>query len=237
MGDRYTRGIVFDLFHTLVDPEIFRPKEFRRAEQVALLLGFDKARFLEYWEGTSMTRLANPRPEVEYVRDFLTQTGRSVSTSLLEEAEGILGRYQDLAILNPQEEIVASLRSLKDRGFKLGLLSNTFERDVRHWSRSPLAPLFDAAVFSHEIGKAKPDSGAYDAILKRLGMTPLSCVYVGDGGSDELLGAKKAGFRPVIFARHFVSRNGLRTGEQLRTTALQADLIVDSFAELARLEL
>lgn len=36
-------------------------------------------------------------------------------------------------------------------------------------------------------------------------------VFVGDGGSNELTGAKAAGFGLVVFMRGFVVRNGLRT--------------------------
>ena len=42
------RFIVFDLFHTLVDPEDFRPKDFHRAERIASLLQIDPDAFSSY---------------------------------------------------------------------------------------------------------------------------------------------------------------------------------------------
>src|ERR1700694_625208 len=45
-------AIVFDLFHTLVDPEDFRPKDFRRADVAAEVVGLDKERFAAYWKDT-----------------------------------------------------------------------------------------------------------------------------------------------------------------------------------------
>jgi HAD superfamily hydrolase (TIGR01549 family) len=221
----------------LVDPEDFRPKEFRRAEIVALLLELDKPKFIEYWETTSKSRLITPRREIEYVKDFVAESGGSVSNSSLDEAESALGRYQDLALLNPRREVLKSLKLVKARGYKLGLLSNTHERDTREWPRSPLAPLFEAVAFSYEIGVVKPDARAYQHILGRLGAEASKCVFVGDGANEELAGAKNANFKSVVFMKRFVSRNGLRSAERLEAIARQADHTVDSFEELSGLEL
>jgi FMN phosphatase YigB (HAD superfamily) len=62
---------------------------------------------------------------------------------------------------------------------------------------SPLRELVDAAVFSYEAGVAKPDQAAYAAAADRMGVAPASSVFVGDGGSDELVGAEAAGMRPI----------------------------------------
>jgi len=43
--------VVFDLFHTLVDPEDFRPRDFDRLEQVSGVLGVALEPFRRFWEG------------------------------------------------------------------------------------------------------------------------------------------------------------------------------------------
>ena len=227
-------GVVFDLFHTLVDPEDFRPKDFRRAEAVATILGLDKAAFQLYWESTVRMRMSAPRREIEYVSDFLAAVGKEPSDSALAEADEALGRYQDLALLRPRDEVVKALKLLRERGLKMGILSNTYERDVREWPRSPLAGYFDSVAFSHQTGLMKPELGAYLVILGLLGVSPASCVYVGDGGSHELAGAKKAGFGRVFFMSHFVARNGLRSGQQLEEAEAEADMRVDSYDGLCQ---
>jgi putative hydrolase of the HAD superfamily len=234
-GGNATEGVVFDLFHTLVDPEEFRPKEFRRAEVVAGILGLDAPEFLVFWEGTQNQRMTAPKREIEYVREFSQRVGVTASNAQLEQAEEALGRYQDLAILNPRKEVVLSVAALAEEGYRLGLLSNTFERDVRKWSLSPLARYFSATAFSHEIGVVKPDSAAYQAILSRLSLRPSHCAYVGDGGGHELLGAKTAGFRKTVFMNMFIASNGLRTKEELQEIEREADEMADSFQDLLRL--
>jgi FMN phosphatase YigB (HAD superfamily) len=115
-----------------------------------------------------------------------------------------------MAILNPQPNIVSTLQSLSKRGFKLGLLSNCDEREIREWSNSPLEQYFNAVCFSCDIGHTKPYPMTYATILEKLETTAEKSVYMGDGGSSELEGAKKAGFGLVVFMEGFVSTNCLR---------------------------
>jgi putative hydrolase of the HAD superfamily len=234
MKESPTRAVVFDLFHTLVDPEDYRPKDFRRVEVLTDLLGADRGEFIAYWKKTAIQRRSTPRHSVEYVREFQEMVGKPTSEQVLAEADEVIGRYQDLAILNPREEVVVCLKSLKRKGLKLGLLSNAEEREVRSWPTSPLAPHFDFSSFSFNTGKLKPELAAYRTVLKGLKAAPEASAYVGDGGDQELLGARRANFGRVILMRRFVSKNGLRTDEELREFAKQSDLVVDDFQGLSR---
>jgi putative hydrolase of the HAD superfamily len=65
------------------------------------------------------------------------------------------------------------------------------------WQESPLAPLVDVAVFSCSERIKKPDPRIYEHACERLGVRPQDCLYVGDGGSDELRGATAVGMRAI----------------------------------------
>ena len=225
-------AVVFDLFHTLVDPEDFRPKGFRRADSIAALLGADRSEFASYWNKTTTERSSTERPSIDYIREFQEAAGKPASTRTLTEAVELIGRYQDLAVLNPREEVLTCLQLLKSKGPKIGLLSNAEEPEVRNWFRSPLATYFDFVAFSYKTGKLKPDAASYGSVLEGLRADPTSCAYVGDGGNQELLGAKAAGFNKVVFMSRFVSRNGIRTADELKTLETQSDLTVDDFLHL-----
>jgi putative hydrolase of the HAD superfamily len=80
----------------------------------------------------------------------------------------------------------------------LGLISNADVMEVATWSESPLAGLFDAEVFSCVAGCVKPEPEIFHQCLRQLRLTPGECLYVGDGGSDELTGAKNIGM-PTVF--------------------------------------
>jgi putative hydrolase of the HAD superfamily len=52
-------------------------------------------------------------------------------------------------------------------------------------------------VLSCETGLVKPDPEIFKLCAARLGVRPEDCLYVGDGGSDELRGASTVGMTPV----------------------------------------
>jgi putative hydrolase of the HAD superfamily len=92
-------------------------------------------------------------------------------------------------------EIFELLGRLKQEGLKLGLISNCTEEEVHAWPDSELASYFDEVIFSYKAGYAKPDPSVYRLACDRLGVTAEQCVFVGDGGSDELNGATGVGMR------------------------------------------
>ncbi len=229
------RAVVFDLFHTLVDPEDFRPKEHRRTETVANLIGVDPQAFTSYWQETLNLRTSTSKPVVQYVEEYLSAAGKPYPQDVLTKVDHELGHYQDISILHPRPNVAQVLETLKRRGAKLGILSNCDAREFREWPNSALAPLFDAVCVSYDIGWRKPDLRAYRTTLERLGAQAYAGVFVGDGGDQELEGAKAAGFGRVIFMRGFVSRNGLRTPSELASTQTHADTTVDALEELVSL--
>ena len=96
------------------------------------------------------------------------------------------------------EENLETLRQLRGVGFRLGLISNADAIEVAAWNDCPLAGLFDVEVFSCLVGCVKPERAIYDTCLERLGLSAAECLFVGDGGSDELIGAKAAGMSTVF---------------------------------------
>ena len=63
--------------------------------------------------------------------------------------------------------------------------------------QSRLYPCFDLIVLSYEAGLQKPDSRIYQKAADLLGAAPGQCLFVGDGGSNELEGAGNAGMKAV----------------------------------------
>jgi putative hydrolase of the HAD superfamily len=183
-------AVVIDLFHTLIDPEDFRPKEFRRVDLICELLKLDTQTFADYWSGeTSQSRQTRAIPISEFLAEYLTSQGKHGDPDALKRIEEEFGRYQDMAILNPRPHVIPALKRLREMGLTLALLSNTTHREVQAWSKSRLAPLFDAAVFSSEIGYKKPDAAAYRAALEKIGgVRPGNAAYIGDGRESSAPG-------------------------------------------------
>jgi putative hydrolase of the HAD superfamily len=226
------QAIVFDLFHTLVEPEDYRPKDFHRGQKIAELFNLDPSEFEKYWAESLPERCTRPRKSIEYVADYVARiTGKPASKPVLAMADLTLGRYQDMAIKNPKTSIRQTVARLKYDFIGLGLLSNVDEREVSAWPISPLASEIDAVCFSFDIGYMKPAKEAYSAVLNRLGVNAQSAGYVGDG-PDELQGAKDAGFGMVVFTREHVGRNGVRTPDEIKRASEIADVTIDKLSEL-----
>lgn len=97
----------------------------------------------------------------------------------------------------PRPEAVAVLRGLRERGLRVGVVSDCSAELPTYFPELPIAPYVDAAVFSFVTGHRKPEPANYLACCAALGVDPARCLYVGDGGSDELAGARRVGMRPV----------------------------------------
>src|SRR5206468_3622684 len=92
------------------------------------------------------------------------------------------------------------LRTLHHRGLRIGLVSDCSAELPEFFPDLPVAPYVDTAVFSFVTGHRKPAPENYLACCAGLGVEPADCLYVGDGGSNELTGARKIGMRAVHLA-------------------------------------
>ena len=95
--------------------------------------------------------------------------------------------------LSPRPGAVETISTLKESGYRVGLISNCTEEVSRLWRSTPFAPLVDTAVLSFDAGLAKPDPRIYELAVRGLGVRADRCLYVGDGSDGELSGAAKAG--------------------------------------------
>jgi len=136
--------------------------------------------------------------EVEYpgeVRALLGEFGIDVSDDeLLRFLEA------EHAAWAPARRLAATthalLEALRDRGLKLGLVSNAIDPpDLLHRDLEELgvAQRLDVAVFSSETGRRKPDPGIFEAALSRLGVEPERALMVGDSVPNDIAGARALG--------------------------------------------
>ena len=96
---------------------------------------------------------------------------------------------------------VETLRELRARGIRLGLITVCSEDTVDVWPETPFAGLFDAEVFSSTCGLRKPDPRIYELVLEQLDVKPSEALFVGDGANDELAGAERVGMRVILVHR------------------------------------
>jgi putative hydrolase of the HAD superfamily len=97
-----------------------------------------------------------------------------------------------------------TLRQIKQKGIKIGLLSNVGKRMAA--SRRPslqqhdILQHFDVIILSVEVGVWKPDKEIFNIALREIGTTnPAEAMHVGDSFRADVMGARNAGLIPVFF--------------------------------------
>lgn len=126
-----------------------------------------------------------------------------------------------------------TLRTLRAEGMKLALVSDCTGELPQVWAEMPLAQHFDATVFSCAEGTRKPDPKLFRAAAQRLGVEPAGCLYVGDGGGDELNGSAAVGMLPVLLAGPDWADNHAPGRSEAHWTGLRAEALADIPAILA----
>ncbi len=99
------------------------------------------------------------------------------------------------------EGIQATLTTLKERGYWLGIVtdtSSTVSVKLRWLERGGFGHLWDSIISSRELGVRKPDPKIYTAALNQLGLRPDETVFVGHKIS-ELDGARRIGMQTIAF--------------------------------------
>jgi len=187
------KAVIFDMYETLIT-HYNCPLYF--SAEMAADAGVPVERFQPLWRAT------------EYERTVGKMTFEDVIIRILEEnncySEDILKKIADKRTATKEEcfkhlheEIIPMLEALKERGIKLGLISNCFSEEAVVIRNSVLFPYFDGVCLSYEQGIQKPDKEIYRRCMEQLSVMPSECVYVGDGGSFELETARELGMTAV----------------------------------------
>jgi putative hydrolase of the HAD superfamily len=132
---------------------------------------------------TYFTRLAAKAPEV---------LGRPIDMDAY-------GRFWRQSAPGVHWMVVHKIRELKERGLRLGLLTNNVKEFGEHWrTMFPLDELFEAVVDSSHVGVRKPEREIYELTCSRMSITPAEAVFV-DDNADNVMAARAFGMEAVHF--------------------------------------
>jgi putative hydrolase of the HAD superfamily len=197
MEEAGVRAVLFDLQDTLV-PSGHPAEHAAVSRAMGADLGVDPEAFAAAVSETFDERVRGLMADVHHtVRYLARRVGGSPTESQVESAIARLFNYS--LSLHAATWALPALKSLRKRGFKLGLVADCSAETVAIWPQSPLADHLDAVSFSCQTGVRKPDSGAYLVAAAALEVPTGECVYVGDGADHELSGAEAVGMRAVRF--------------------------------------
>jgi len=238
---RYIQAVIFDFDDTLIDwsgqtqpyPEIYRfhieslyaflseanhalpdYETFFQQYQEVVKQAWDEAKTV--WAGVNFSSL-------------LQTLFRNLSLDLTQidmQAAMCAFNWQPVPGVAPFADTHATLQTLKQQGYKLGLITNSM---MPMWMRDielrayQLLDYFDARLTSGDFGYMKPHPAIYNEALKRLDCTPARAIFVGDRPANDIVGAKEAGLISVLMSPLHLSRN---------LNGIQPDYTIETLQEL-----
>ena len=158
-----TKAIIFDAYGTLFDVN-------SAAEKCKDKIGDKWEGFANYWRTTQL-EYTWLRSLMKRHKDFWQITEDSLDKSInvfkIDNSmrDELLNLYK---ILSPFKEVPEVLKSLKNKNYKLAILSNGTPSLLNELVRSNnLNDLFDDIFSIEEVGVYKPDSKVYDLPIKK----------------------------------------------------------------------
>lgn len=233
------RGVFFDLGGTLriCDPA---PEHQQRArERMAELVGGeDPAAFLQmvderYESGYRKWALGENKEAGDlelWAKWLLPEMGEERLNPICHE---LTFQYRQVkGLRRVVDGGVEVIRTLRERGFRLGIISNLIgEREIYDWLEADgLDRYFDSVVLSSVCHIRKPDPAMYLMGCEQLGLEPGECASVADNLSRDIVGAKAAGIGLNVL---FISPEKL--AKKTITDDNRPDCIVHRFLDILTL--
>ncbi len=207
------QAVIFDLGGTLVAVPEGEEEMNRRwmCSYQALILLHPDARWPEcevyvramreaeaaHWQRVVQEQWSGPPSSV--LSEGFRRLGRQVKEQeLLTALDGYAQAVAGWA--TPFPDVKATLHELRQRGYRLGLLSNTWW--AAEWHNADLATngldeLLDVVVYTSDLPHSKPHPSVFLEVTARLDVEPQACVMVGDMMIDDIAGALGVGMRAV----------------------------------------
>jgi epoxide hydrolase-like predicted phosphatase len=148
-------------------------------------------------------RGSHPLAELETGRmseeEFMRALSAELSAQLKRDVElaGFGERYFEH--LHPNEELIAYMRRLRERGLRLAICTNNVKEWEERWrAMLPVDEIFDVIVDSAFVGTRKPEPRIYEITLERLGV-PASAALLVDDIELNCDAARELGIRAIRF--------------------------------------
>ena len=192
-----TKAIVFDAYGTLFDVN-------SAAEKCKDKIGDQWEGFANFWRTTQL-EYTWLRSLMKRHKNFWKVTEDSLDKSMkvynidMSMKKDLLNLYK---ILSPYPEVKEVLEKLKDKGFKLAILSNGTQELLNELVKSnKLDNLFDDLFSIEDVGIYKPDSKVYDMPVKKYNLNSSEITFL-SANTWDVSGGGNYGYNSI-----WVNRN------------------------------
>ena len=191
------KAIIFDAYGTLFDVN-------SAAEKCKNKIGEKWEDFANHWRTTQL-EYTWLRSLMNRHKDFWQVTEDSLKKSMeaykIENTmkNDLLNLYK---VLSPFEEVLETLKSLKEKKYKLAILSNGTPKLLNELVKTNnLESFFDDIFSIEEVGVYKPDTKVYDIPIKKYGIKKNEVIFLSSNTWD-VSGGGNYGYQSI-----WVNRN------------------------------
>ena len=188
------KNIIFDIGGVLVD---FNPIKTLRD------MGLDENEVQEIAKHTALSSLWKELDRGIINREIVMN---NMKNTLPEKFQDDADRFFHQEIMKTVTSFDYSanwLKSLKERGYKLFLLTNypDWMFDYHFEYTFTFAPYVDGKVVSGKVKQIKPDAEIYQIILQKYHLVPEECVFI-DDRPENIHAAEKQNIKGIIFTNY-----------------------------------
>ncbi len=198
--------LIFDLYGTLVD--IHTEESDAVWEKTAMYFGFYGACCTGASLHTAFNEAMRQRevqagqsyecfPDIPFeqvMTDLFHTFGVNENACQLGINAAQLFRIASIEYIRLYPGVTEALAFLRDRGFRLWLLSNAQQVFTAHELRLlGMERLFDGIYLSSRYGCRKPDVRFFQAVLEEQQLDPARCLMIGNDRDTDIAGAHRAG--------------------------------------------
>ncbi len=129
----------------------------------------------------------------------------------------------------PEEDAIPTLQTLKECGFRLGLISNAADDENTQTliDKGGFRPHLEFIISSAAFGKRKPHPAIFQAALDYFHVQAKQAVMVGDLMETDILGAHQIGMKSIR-----ITRRAIKTATRIH---VRPDATVSALSDIPRL--
>ncbi len=145
-----------------------------------------------YFKYNHLSNLKNIGPK-EFWMTVFAELGRE------SEVDGFLSFLANCPPGKMNQDILPLIKILKEKGYKIGLLSNNTSSGAAEARSFDVSKIFEVALFSAEVGVMKPHREAFELLARELGVDISEMLFI-DDSEKSLEKAGEIGYHPILYS-------------------------------------
>lgn len=192
-------AILFDLDNTLIDFLTFKKETAKAAAKAMVAHGFPLSEMETYGRIFSVydeKGIEYQKTFYDVIAPFRLEVNRAEK---IQQAAIVAYLAKKFEVLAPYPMVKPTLRQLKEKGLKLGIVSDAPRNKA--WQRLVLCRLeneFDVVITHDDTTQFKPHPSPFYLALQQLGLLPGACLFVGDNPDRDIRGAQEVGMKTCL---------------------------------------